>query len=154
MFLPHPLPDTLLVGCTIEDARFQRNHGSQFLFLGNCATRIGGSISEESRLTIPVYGKSYNLYCTIRPTYKLRTSQRQTQVVICRAREKRAGVGCAAAWIIFTAFPRHRRRGRRIRRAPIIIASPPTLKGRLTWGLVPRSSYFCRREAGGSKQWR
>ena len=32
----------------LEVARFLRNRGSQFLFWGNRATRIGGSIHEES----------------------------------------------------------------------------------------------------------
>ena len=40
----------------LEVARFLRNRGSQFQFLGNRATRIGGSIPEESRFTIPAFG--------------------------------------------------------------------------------------------------
>ena len=43
-------------------ARFLRNCGSQFLFLGYHATRIGGLIPEESRFTIPILGESYHLY--------------------------------------------------------------------------------------------
>ena len=43
-------------------ARFIRNLGSQFLFLGNRATRIGGSIPEERRCTIPVLGEVCHLY--------------------------------------------------------------------------------------------
>ena len=46
----------------LEVARFLMNHGSQFFFLGNPATRIGGSIAEESRFTIPVLGESCHLY--------------------------------------------------------------------------------------------
>ena len=33
----------------LEVTRFLRNRGSQFLFLGNRATRIGGPIPEESQ---------------------------------------------------------------------------------------------------------
>ena len=40
----------------LEVALFLRNRGSQCLFWGNRATRIGGSIPEESRFTIPVFG--------------------------------------------------------------------------------------------------
>ena len=45
----------------LEVARFLRNRGSQFLFLGNRATRIGDSIPEESRFTIPISGESCHL---------------------------------------------------------------------------------------------
>ena len=48
-------------GSITEVARFLRNHGSQFLFWGNHATRIGGSIPEELRLTIPLFGESCHL---------------------------------------------------------------------------------------------
>ena len=41
----------------LEVTRFPRNRGSQFLFLGNRAIGIGGSIREESRFTIPFLGK-------------------------------------------------------------------------------------------------
>ena len=40
----------------LEVARFLRKRGSQFLFLGNQATRMGRSISKESRFTIPFSG--------------------------------------------------------------------------------------------------
>ena len=47
----------------LEVARFLRKRGSQFLFFGgNRATRIGGSIPEESRFTIPFLGESSHLY--------------------------------------------------------------------------------------------
>ena len=42
----------------VEVARFLRNRGSQFLYLENRATRIGGTIPEESRYTIPVFEES------------------------------------------------------------------------------------------------
>ena len=38
----------------LEVALFLRNRGSQCLFWGNRATRIGGSIPEESWFTIPI----------------------------------------------------------------------------------------------------
>ena len=45
----------------VEVERFLSNCGSQFLFLGNHATRIGSSIPEESWFTIPIFGESYHL---------------------------------------------------------------------------------------------
>ena len=48
-------------GKRVEVEQFLRNHGSQFLFLGNRATRIGGSIPEESRFTIPIFGELCHL---------------------------------------------------------------------------------------------
>ena len=39
----------------LEVARFLRNRGLQFLLLGNHATRIRGSIPEESWFTIPIF---------------------------------------------------------------------------------------------------
>ena len=46
----------------LEVARFLRNRGSQFLFWGNRATRIGSSIPEKWRFAIPVLGESCHLY--------------------------------------------------------------------------------------------
>ena len=48
---------------SLEVTQFLRNCGSQFLFLGYHATRIGGLIPEESRFTIPILGESYHLQC-------------------------------------------------------------------------------------------
>ena len=55
-------PDSLSGHLQLEVVRFLRNRGSQFLFLGNRATRIGGSIIEESWFTIPILGESCHLY--------------------------------------------------------------------------------------------
>ena len=49
----------------LEVARFLRNHGSQFLYLGNRATRIGVSIPEKSRFTTPIFGESCQLYSVL-----------------------------------------------------------------------------------------
>ena len=48
----------------LEVTRFLRNRGSQFLFLGNRATRIEGLIPEESRFTIPIF--SQNMFHKVR----------------------------------------------------------------------------------------
>ena len=61
--------------------RFLRNRGSQFLFWGDRATRIEGSIPEESRFTIPFWGESSHLsFCPLLrfPSVSLRATFRKS----------------------------------------------------------------------------
>ena len=55
----------------LEVARFLRNRGSQFLFWGNRATRIGGSIPEESQFTIHFLGIVPPLFITCSGVYNV-----------------------------------------------------------------------------------